>query len=102
LQEKDRPIPPCGYFGDDIKPNHSIDIDVAIPWARSVDEIEGKQMFKLEINTDNAAFEPTWVGEVARLLRETADRIEGSPSPDIGHLRDTNGNSIGGWRFSDE
>jgi len=52
-------------------------------------------MFRLEIDTDNAAFYP-WTTEVARLLRVAAARIDRSGDTD-GSLRDTNGNTVGVW-----
>lgn len=56
--------------------------------------------FQIEINCDNAAFSPECRGEgseVARILRDLADRIdrEGLTRGDYFTLRDINGNSIG-------
>jgi hypothetical protein len=52
-------------------------------------------MFRLEIDTDNAAFFP-WTTEVARLLRLAAERIDRNGSCE-GYLKDINGNSVGCW-----
>ena len=55
--------------------------------------------FKLSIKTDNAAFTNEDTGEdaphaeVARLLREVADRVEGGD--DHGVIMDVNGNNVG-------
>jgi len=59
-------------------------------------------MFKLEIETGNAAFGPTVLdrnAEIARLLRKAADRIDanGNTMPESGKLMDLNGNSCGRW-----
>jgi len=62
-------------------------------------------MFKLEIKTDNAAFEE--IGEkspryeVCRILRELADRIEDNYS-ELYRLRDLNGNAVGRAEFFEE
>ena len=52
-------------------------------------------MFTFTLKTDNAAFEDdlAW-SEIARLLRETADRVE-QQKCDSGVLRDSNGNRVG-------
>lgn len=52
--------------------------------------------FWMKISTDNAAFVDAPEGaELARLLRETAERLEqGVP---YGSLRDVNGNMVGRW-----
>ncbi len=50
-------------------------------------------MFKLEIDTDNAAFEDP--SEVPRMLREAALKIEQGKTS--GKLRDLNGNICGYW-----
>jgi len=52
-------------------------------------------MFRLEIDTDNAAFSP-WTTEVARLLRVAAARVERGGDTE-GSFRDTNGNTVGVW-----
>jgi len=50
--------------------------------------------FEFEIDSDNAAFSDSPELEVARLLRQTAKRIEGQ---DEGLLIDINGNKVGYW-----
>lgn len=51
--------------------------------------------FTLSITTDNAAFEDDPGPEVARLLRDAAERVEAGVS--AGVLRDVNGNTVGEW-----
>jgi hypothetical protein len=51
-------------------------------------------MFKLEIVTDNAAFDDDENGELARLLRYVATQLEAGLTEEL-NLRDTNGNSVG-------
>ena len=62
-------------------------------------------MFYLSIETDNAAFDPHPGAEVARLLRAAADRIDpalhGGVGMAEGGIRDTNGNTVGGYKFTD-
>ena len=56
--------------------------------------------FTLTIDCDNAAFEDLPGGEVARLLREVAaklDRFDGNR----GKIVEENGNSVGAWRFGE-
>lgn len=55
--------------------------------------------FKLAINCDNPAFDNA-SSEVARILRELADRIDGHPHFSAGHsqpVMDANGNEVGGF-----
>ncbi len=63
-------------------------------------------MFKLEFATDNAAFESAPESEVARILREIADRIEGAGSARGltigGKVADENGNTVGKWSLAVE
>jgi hypothetical protein len=61
----------------------------------------------LEINLDNAAFENNPGLEVARILREAADRVEGysfNNAPTNFPLFDVNGNRVGthGYLNKDE
>jgi hypothetical protein len=52
--------------------------------------------FKLQFHCDNAAFDEHAPGEVARVLRSLADRIEPRADlPELVHLFDLNGNCIG-------
>lgn len=54
----------------------------------------------LTIDCDNAAFEDC--GEVARILRELAERVDGREAHDMDEiiLRDVNGNRVGDVRVS--
>lgn len=56
-------------------------------------------MFKIEINTENAAFDEHLPGhEVARILRVLANRIQAEGLPGIGRaykMADVNGNTVG-------
>lgn len=66
---------------------------------------EGKRRrvmdFKLKIECDNAAFDDDMRDlEVARILREAADRIENGA--DFGFCIDVNGNRVGSWAFKGE
>lgn len=55
-------------------------------------------MFKLEFATDNAAFEVPFA-EIARILRDVAERIErGAVSAPV---RDINGNTVGAFAIED-
>jgi hypothetical protein len=60
-------------------------------------------LFVAEIECDNAAFEDNRAAEVARILRELADRVVDS-SPDTLNfgLRDFNGNLVGAAEFFPE
>jgi hypothetical protein len=55
-------------------------------------------MFRLEMKTDNAAFEE-WAApmEIARILRDVANRLEDDQL--IGPCRDINGNNVGQYRY---
>jgi hypothetical protein len=63
-------------------------------------------MFKLKIETDNAAFGETideTIDELGRILRETAGRMErGFVGFVGGPLRDINGNPVGEYSLEDE
>ena len=61
-------------------------------------------MFKLWINTDNAAFDDdTREFEVARMLREVADKIESNGLQwCYQNIKDINGNIVGQWAEKDE
>jgi len=54
---------------------------------------------KLEVQCDNAAFGDAFEGELARILRVAADRIE--QGADRGHLRDANGNTVGTFKLTE-
>lgn len=49
-------------------------------------------------NYDNAAMVENQTGETARLLKETAEKIEAGYLAGI--LRDENGNKVGSWAFT--
>lgn len=55
-------------------------------------------MFKMELDTSNDAFEGNnGKAEMARILRETAERIESGALQD--YIRDVNGNRTGHFSF---
>jgi hypothetical protein len=58
--------------------------------------------YLIEINTDNAAFADEPGYEIARILREHADRLESRGPGDLGTvtLLDINGNRVGTARLS--
>ncbi len=49
---------------------------------------------KIEIEMSNAAFEEAPASELARILRELANRVEGD-GDELGLIRDINGNTVG-------
>jgi hypothetical protein len=55
----------------------------------------------LTISTDNAAFEEDASGEVARILRKFAERLDEQAMPEPGETGrlplDINGNTVGSW-----
>jgi hypothetical protein len=60
-------------------------------------------MFKLEFETDNAAFETDTTAEVSHVLREIAGRIkqaDATANEIIGTIRDVNGNRIGRYELT--
>ena len=57
-------------------------------------------MFKLEIETTNAAFDPYPSDEVANILEIAAHRVRGGQ--DFGTLFDYNGNKAGYFKFAPE
>ena len=61
-------------------------------------------MFTMQIDCDNAAFGENWpnlIAEVARVLRDTAMRLEAVGSPVNYTVRDINGNRVGWFRFDE-
>lgn len=56
--------------------------------------------FTLTMDTGNSAFENDEGGEVARILRVAADRIEHGRT-DVGRLWDANGNTVGEYRWAE-
>lgn len=62
-----------------------------------------KTKFRLHLDCDNAAFEDAPGEEIARILREAADRIESGDLPGgFTNLRDMNGNAVGAYRLREE
>ena len=54
--------------------------------------------FKLEIEMENAAFEPAPGEELSRILNALAVRLAGMDGlADEGSIMDVNGNSVGKW-----
>lgn len=61
-------------------------------------------MFTLHISTTNAAFAEDGHSEIARLLRDVADKIatHGVVTNEVHRLRDVNGNAVGHFRLVEE
>ena len=58
-------------------------------------------MFKLIINTDNAAFADDPHAELSRILRETSEYLtRWDTYPGVQHVRDINGNAVGEWSLT--
>lgn len=53
--------------------------------------------FIVDIDCDNAAFEDEPGHELARILREVADKVEEGTL--VGKLRDINGGTVGAFQF---
>lgn len=58
--------------------------------------------FTLEIDSRDAAMVEDGAGEVCRLLRDVARKIESGLHDGYSILRDVNGNKAGEWRIDDE
>lgn len=59
--------------------------------------------FRLNLNCDNAACDDAPEQEIARILRDAADRIENGDLPrSYTNVRDTNGNTVGAYRMREE
>jgi hypothetical protein len=56
--------------------------------------------FALTINCTNAAFDDDPRPEIARILRELADRLDGGITQ--GGVHDVNGNTVGTFTFATE
>ena len=56
---------------------------------------------RITINMDNAAFEDFLGSELARILRDLADRIEDGDLADRIVLRDYNGNTVGQFEIDE-
>lgn len=58
--------------------------------------------FKMIFATDNAAFEDDPVYEVARILRDTADKLEaGRDASHFQTILDINGNDVGRYKLAE-
>ena len=57
-------------------------------------------MFNLNLETENDAFKRRPLAEIARILRETADRV--ANGTDEGKIRDLNGNTVGTFTYTEE
>lgn len=55
-------------------------------------------MFRLNLETGNAAFDDDHLTEIARILRDVADKVEHGTNS--GKVFDLNGNSVGEFVFS--
>lgn len=53
--------------------------------------------FRMTVHVDNAAFQDSAADELARILRQTADRVERFGTG--GKVMDINGNSCGSWKI---
>ena len=62
--------------------------------------MEDKNMFKIEIETGNAAFEDDRNMELARILRQIAERLENGE--DAGRVLDINGNKVGSFEMEED
>lgn len=60
-----------------------------------------RQQFTLELDLGNEAFDSPSkrIDEVSRIMRETADRIEGGIGN--GYVYDVNGNKVGQWALDE-
>jgi hypothetical protein len=57
-------------------------------------------MFKLAFETDNAAFDDNFRGEVSRILSDIANRVMWDTILRGDTIRDINGNTIGHWSLT--
>jgi hypothetical protein len=60
--------------------------------------------FKMQFETDNAAFDDDKGAEIARILRDAADTIErsiGTRGGDV-FVRDSNGNKVGKYTITSD
>ena len=62
----------------------------------NTETINDTSNFTLNIDCENLAFEDDVAPELARLLREIADRIESGSM--AGNIRDINGNRVGSFK----
>lgn len=62
-------------------------------------------MFRIEIATDNAAFDDDPASEVGRILRKLAENFlhfGDWRAAESGDVRDYNGNTVGRWQYTPE
>lgn len=61
-------------------------------------------MFRLEIETSNAAFDDNPGLALSEMLHDLADKFSegGDIGEATGHLRDVNGGSVGQWQYTPE
>lgn len=57
--------------------------------------------FKVIINMDNEAFAEEPMTEIARILRQVADKAEDRGLTGSGLVRDMNGNTVGCWSIEE-
>lgn len=58
-----------------------------------------KRAFTVDFRCENSAFDGDPSGEVARILRGIAERVEGGATSGV--VFDDNGNSVGSWALDD-
>ena len=58
-----------------------------------------KKVFKLEIDTNSAAFEGEPGLEISRILSELSETISMVPRQVAGAIRDLNGKTVGKWEL---
>lgn len=62
--------------------------------------------FTLDFECDNAAFDDDPTFEIARILKETAEKIKCDNVTGFGYahgvIRDINGNRVGDWKYRGE
>jgi hypothetical protein len=57
-----------------------------------------RNRFDLGFETENAAFAADFLGEIDRILRGVAERVNAG-GDNSGVIQDSNGNSIGQWDY---
>lgn len=62
--------------------------------------MKGPEMFTLTIDTANDAFNDAPERELARILRNVADKLETVGTGNRAPVRDVNGNTVGRWEIS--
>lgn len=61
-------------------------------------------MFRLEIETTNAAFDEAPHEEIVGILTRLTRTLQGGffPGDSSGHVKDINGNTVGMWQYTPE